>query len=285
MSVYIISLVILCVILVGAFRKVDCYQSFIDGAKEGIDTSLNMFVYLLVFTVAISTINNSQIIEFLSCFFNGKYLLICLQCLVRPLSSSGSLSLMINNYHHFGVDNKKVERINYNIENARKNMIRAFDELNIETLNVEIICTADYESVAKALVNCWQKNIGVELNGIVTVLEETDFSKRLRTDDFDMAISSLVVDSNNPADFLSMFTTDNEKNIMNYSSAEFDRLVNELKLSVDNNKVVYCESYLLKNAVVLPLYAETTTYAVHKDTNGIYFSGSMGNSYFYKSQK
>ena len=106
MSVYIISLVILCVILVGAFRKVDCYQSFIDGAKEGIDTSLNMFVYLLVFTVAISTINNSQIIEFLSCFFNGKYLLICLQCLVRPLSSSGSLSLMINNYHYFGVDNK-----------------------------------------------------------------------------------------------------------------------------------------------------------------------------------
>lgn len=106
MSVYIISFVIIFVIVVGALKKVRCYDAFIDGTKEGINTSLNMFVYLLVFTVVISCINNSKIIEYLSCYFNGKYLLIALQCVVRPLSSSSSLSFMINNYHTFGANDK-----------------------------------------------------------------------------------------------------------------------------------------------------------------------------------
>lgn len=186
---------------------------------------------------------------------------------------------------YYSVDNSKIETISYNIKNARNNMVKAFEELKIKTLDIEIICTSKYEDTAKALVSNWQKNIGVELNGIVTVLEETDFNKRIASDDFDMAICSLTIDSNNPAEFLSMFTTDNELNVMNYSSDEFNRLVNELKVSPNNEKAVYCQSYLLKNAIVLPLFEETTTYAVHKDTSGIYFSGDSSNMYFYKAQK
>ena len=82
-----------------------------------------------------------------------------------------------------------------------------------------------------------------------------------------------------------MFTTDNDMNISNYTSDEFNRLVRDLKASPTNEKTVYCQSYLLKNAVVLPLFEETTIYAVHKDVSGIYFSGDSSNMYFYKAQK
>ena len=82
-----------------------------------------------------------------------------------------------------------------------------------------------------------------------------------------------------------MFTTDNEMNVSNYNSDEFNRLVGDLKNSPNNEKTVYCQSYLLKNAVVLPLFEETTTYAVHKDASGIYFAGDRSNMYFYKAQK
>ena len=186
---------------------------------------------------------------------------------------------------YYNVNNEKLESLSYNIDTARSNMIKAFDELNIETLELEIICTAEYEDTAKDLVSNWQKNIGVELNGVVTVLEVNEFSKRIATDDFDMAICKMTVDSSNPADYLSIFTTDNEKNVMNYSSAEFDRLVKDLKVSPTNDKAVYCQSYLLKNAVILPLFEETTIYATHKNISGIYFSGDSENLYFYKGQK
>ncbi len=225
----------------------------------------------LVFNMADKTIQNTAL---------RKGLVSCVD--VSTVSEKPLKSVLPSYYN---VDSSKVESLSYNTETARKNMQKAYSEFKIETLDIEIICTEKYETIAKTLVNNWQKNIGVELNGIVTVLEETDFAKRLRTDDFDVAICSLSVNNGNFVNFLSMFTTNNENNIMNYSSNEFDRLVKDLQVSPTNEKAVYCQSYLLKNAVILPLYEETTTYAVHKDASGIYFSGNSSNLYFYKAQK
>lgn len=239
--------------------------------RSVVKTELENIACSLVFNMADETIQNNSLRTGL------------ISCVDMSTVTENPLKAVLPSY--YGIDNTQLEFIDYNIDSARSNMIKAFEELKIETLNLEILCTAEYENTAKTLVNCWQKNIGVELNGIVTVLEENEFSKRIASDDFDVAICSLTVDSNNPADFLSMFTTDNESNIMNYNSAEFDRLVSDLKISSNNEKAVYCQSYLLKNAVVLPIYAETTTYAVNKDVFDIYFSGDSGNLYFYKAQK
>ena len=239
--------------------------------RSVVKTELKNVACSLVFNMADETIQNNALRTGL------------VSCVDISAITKNPLKAVLPSY--YGVDNSKVETVSYNIKNARNNMIKAFEELNIKTLDIEILCTSKYEDTAKALVSNWQKNIGVELNGIVTVLEEKDFNKRLASDDFQVAISSLTVDSNNPTEFLSIFTTDNEKNVMNYTSDEFDRLVNDLKVSPTSEKAIYCQSYLLKNAVMLPLYEETTTYAVHRDVSGIYFSGDSENLYFYKGQK
>lgn len=239
--------------------------------RSVVKTELENIACSLVFNMADETIQNNKLRTGLVSCINVS------DIIENPLKS------VLPSYYN--IDNSKIETLSYNIDVARDNMIKAFDELKIKTLDIEILCTEKYEEIAKSLVNSWQKNIGVELNGIVTVLEETDFAKRIATDDFDVAICSLTVDSNNPSEFLSMFTTDNDLNISNYKSDEFDRLVNDLSVSPTNEKAVYCQSYLLKNAVVLPLHTETTTYAVHKGVSGIYFSGDSENLYFYKGQK
>ena len=239
--------------------------------RSVVKTELQNIACSLVFNMSDKTIQNNSLRTGL------------VSCVDTSLVTENPLKSVLPSY--YGVDNSKVETLSYNIENARSSMLKAFEELKIKTLDIEIICTSKYENTAKALVNNWQKNIGVELNGIVTVLEERDFNKRIASDDFQVAIYSLTVDSNNPSEFLSMFTTDNEKNIMNYKSDEFNRLVKDLKNSPNNEKIVYCQSYLLKNAVVLPLFEETTTYAVNKDASGIYFAGDSSNMYFYKAQK
>lgn len=239
--------------------------------RSVVKTELKNIACSLVFNMADKTIQNNNLRTGL------------VSCVDISLVAENPLKSVLPSY--YSVDNSKLEAIPYNIDTARGSMLKAFDELKIKTLDIEIICTKDYESTTKALVNNWQTNIGVELNGIVTVLEEADFNKRITNDDFTLAICSLSVDSNNPSEFLSIFTTDNEMNVSNYNSDEFNRLVRDLQNSPSNEKTVYCQSYLLKNAVVLPLFEETTTYAVHKDTSGIYFSGDSSNMYFYKAQK
>ena len=159
------------------------------------------------------------------------------------------------------------------------------EELKIENLTVDILCTPDYENYAKAIISCWQKNIGVELNGTITVCEETEFHKKLASGEFDTAIYRMSLDSDSMAEFLSMFTADNEYNVLNYNSAEYNRIVKDLKANPTVDKATYAQSYLLKNAVLLPICTENSVFATAEDVSGIFFVGDRANIYFYKGQK
>ena len=183
---------------------------------------------------------------------------------------------------YYGVDGA-VERISFNANNAHNTMIKAFEELKIKNLSVDILCTEKYEKIAKNIVNSWQSSIGVELNGTVTVVEEKEFNKKINNGEFELAIYPLTVDSDKASDFLKIFTTG--ENVFVYSSDEYNRIWNDLGNNPTNDKINYAQSYLLKNAVVLPLVSEDTIFAVAKGTSGIYFCGNRANVYFYKGQK
>ncbi len=194
-----------------------------------------------------------------------------------------SVKNLVPSYYNLSGD--KVESLSYNTEKARKNMISAFDELKIDNLTINILCTTEYEEIAKSIISNWQTNIGVELNGTITVAEQDEYASKIRNGDFDIAIYNLTVDSDKSVNFLSMFKTGNENNVSGYSSEEFDRIIDDLSMSSTKEKAVYCESYLLKNAVVLPLTYESTILAVAKGTTGVYSAGDSSNIYFYKGQK
>lgn len=211
-----------------------------------------------------------------------------ISCIDLTTITENPLKSVVPSYYKVNgesLDSSSVENLSYNIDNARDKMIKAFDELNIETLTINVLCTEKYEAQAKAIVNCWQKNIGVELNGTVTVVEDSDFISKLNSGEFHTAVCPMTLDSDNSADFLSMFTSENDYNISGYSSDEYDRIVKELKINPTAEKAVYAQSYLLKNAVVLPLFSENTVFAMAKNVNGIYFAGDSSNIYFYKGQK
>ena len=185
---------------------------------------------------------------------------------------------------YFSVDGK-AERITYDANSAHNTMIKAFEELKIKNLSVDILCTKDYEQQAKNIVNSWQGSIGVELNGTVTAVEDKEFKSKLSSGDFELAICPITVDSDKAVDFLSLFTSESSGNVSRYSSNEYDRLWNELKNNETPENTLLCESYLLKNAIVLPVEFENTVFAMAKGTSGIYFCGDSANLYFYKGQK
>lgn len=183
------------------------------------------------------------------------------------------------------LDSSGAEKLVTDVDKAREDIKAAFDELKVKTLTVELLCTPEYGDIAKSIVSSWQKNIGVELNGVVVAENEADFQKKLKSGEYDAAICPFSVDSDRAADFLAMFVTDNGGNFFGYSSEEYDRLWQELRNYPDASKAVYCQSYLLKNAVVLPLYYENSVFAAAKGVEGIYFCGDSANVYFYKGQK
>ncbi len=206
---------------------------------------------------------------------------------LNAVSENPQLAVVPSYYKINGeaIDNSKLEKIPYNIENARSKMIGAFKELDISTLTVDILCTAEYENYAKSIVSCWQKNIGVELNGTVTVVEKNVFPQHLNSGEYNTAICPLTLDSDKAEQYLSQFTSTSNSNFSGYSSAEYDRIVNELTVNPTNEKAVYAQSYLLKNAVILPLATENTVFALAKDITGVYFAGDSSNVYFYKGQE
>ncbi len=172
-----------------------------------------------------------------------------------------------------------------NIDDAREKLKTAFKELKTDNLTIDVLCTAENESVAKNIVNCWQKNVGVELNGTVTVVEQKDFVGKIKNGEYAAAIYPLTAESNRTVDFLGVFTTDSEANVFSYSSEEYDRIYNEFKLAPTLEKATDCQTYLLKNAVVMPISGESTVFAMARDVSGVYFAGDNSNIYFYKGQK
>ena len=67
---------------------------------------VNMFSFVLAFVIAINLLNSSHLLEYISSKLNFKYCDLLIQAIVRPFSSSSSLSIMLKNYEKYGVDSK-----------------------------------------------------------------------------------------------------------------------------------------------------------------------------------
>lgn len=104
MSNYLIIIIFLFILLVGCLQKVNCFNAFREGSKEGLKTAINMFESLLTFTIAISLLFSSGLIDKLQEVLSFDYGILLVQVLIRPLSSSSSLSILMTCYETYGVD-------------------------------------------------------------------------------------------------------------------------------------------------------------------------------------
>ena len=109
-SKIIIPIFVIVIILYGAYKKVDVYNSFLNGAKEGLLTSFNIFPAIIGMVFAINIFLNSGVINFvlgwLSPIFNflNVPLSILPMALLRPISGTASLAIMNDIFVNFGPD-------------------------------------------------------------------------------------------------------------------------------------------------------------------------------------
>jgi len=106
-----IPILVLIVIIYGAKKRVDVYDSFIEGAKEGLPMVLNMFPPLLAMIFGINIFTSSGLIDEVFSFLQPILYLINVPleilpiAVMRPLSGSFGLALLNDMYTLHGPDN------------------------------------------------------------------------------------------------------------------------------------------------------------------------------------
>lgn len=105
-SSYLIIAYIVIVLMFGIINKVNCFESFTVGVKEGTKTVVNMFTYILAFVFMVKLIEASEILVFLEeiLFKNSFSPIMIVQMLIRPFSGSSSYIMMLDIYSTYGPD-------------------------------------------------------------------------------------------------------------------------------------------------------------------------------------
>ncbi len=105
--------VIVVFILTGVRKKINVYDAFVDGAKEGFTTAVRIIPYLVAFLVAIAVFRTSGAMDYLVdgigyvvglCGLNTDFVGALPTALMKSLSGSGANGLMIDTMKEAGPD-------------------------------------------------------------------------------------------------------------------------------------------------------------------------------------
>jgi len=111
-NVILLSIVVSFITL-AMFRKINVFEAFIDGAKEGFEVAVKIIPYLVAILVAVGVLRASGVLDFimqgLSIFFgslgiNTDFVPALPVALMKPLSGSGARGLLIDLMNTSGAD-------------------------------------------------------------------------------------------------------------------------------------------------------------------------------------
>lgn len=112
-SSVIIITIIISFLLLGLYRKLPLYETFVEGAKEGFEISIKIIPYLIAILVAIGMFRSSGTLNyvtegigwvFASMGFNTDFVDALPVALLKPLSGGAAKGMMVETVKTFGPD-------------------------------------------------------------------------------------------------------------------------------------------------------------------------------------
>ncbi len=137
-----------------------------------------------------------------------------------------------------------------------------------------------HQQIGEALQNMWgELGINVEL----VSQEWNTFLNTRKEGDYQIARNGWLGDYNDPISFLDMWITDGGNNDAQWSNAEYDQLIADVKASSDTatrmEKMHAAEDLIFADWMLCPLYYYTDIYMVKENVEGFYAS-KLGFKYF-----
>lgn len=179
----------------------------------------------------------------------------------------------------------------YDVAVAQEYWEKAKQELGIETLTLELLFE-DTDSMKKC-AEFIQSELQTNLPGLTIELKSQPKKNRLelmRAGDYQLGITRWGPDYADPTTYLDMFITGGSNNYPNYSSEEYDTLMN----SIGKGDLVYDiearweamkeaeELLIARDAAALPMYQQGNTYLINQQVKGIE-THSVGVPFIYKN--
>ena len=106
-------LIIIAFLVMGVMRKVNVYDAFIDGAKQGFDVVLKIIPYLVAMLVAIGVLRASLVLDaalkgienlVMAVGMNSDFIAALPTALMRPFSGSGARAMLLETMNNYGAD-------------------------------------------------------------------------------------------------------------------------------------------------------------------------------------
>ncbi|MCI0654252.1 MAG: spore maturation protein [Methylococcaceae bacterium] len=100
-------------LIIAALKRINAYEAFIDGAKEGFQTAITIIPFLIAMLVAIGVFRSSGVLDLiLECIRDGltrlsmdtRFVDALPTALMKPLSGSGARAMMVDAMQRAGAD-------------------------------------------------------------------------------------------------------------------------------------------------------------------------------------
>lgn len=110
---FVIFLFIFSFIAYGIYKKINVYESFIEGAKDGFGTAIKIVPYLVAMLVAIGVLRASGVLDIMVHWLGELFALMGMNtdfvpalptAIMKPLSGSGARAMMIETMTTYGPD-------------------------------------------------------------------------------------------------------------------------------------------------------------------------------------
>jgi len=165
-SNFILFTVIVAFILMGVLRKVNVYDAFIDGAKDGFKTAVKIIPYLVAILVAIGVFRASGAMEwfisgvtwvFEQVGLNTDFIPALPTALMKPLSGSGARGMMVDAMNTHGADSF-IGRVASTVQGATDTTFYIlavyFGSVGIKNTRYAVVCglIADFTGIIAAIL-------------------------------------------------------------------------------------------------------------------------------------
>jgi oligopeptide transport system substrate-binding protein len=162
-----------------------------------------------------------------------------------------------------------------NLEEAKKLLEEGLAEEGMDQIpnfTLTYNTSEGHKAIAEAVQEMWRKNLGIEMT-----LENVEFQVKLdreKAGDYTISRAGWVGDYVDPMTFMDLWVTDGPYNDADWSNADYDKLVQTAKTTMDQEvrmKAMHdAEKILMDEMPIIPVYFYTKPFTVKPNVTGIY---------------
>ena len=170
-----------------------------------------------------------------------------------------------------------------NPEEAKKALAEAGypDGEGFPTVQLSFYSDDNVKKIAEAIKEMWEQNLGIKVE--VSSADWAVFYSDVQAGNYEVAAMGWGADYINPMSFLPLLYTDDITNNANYSNADYDATVDQIKVEKDPAKfaelVKKADEIASSEYAVLPLYYKAENFLLKDYVKGVYMTSSS-NLYF-----